>query len=164
MTGHMKRVALVDPTNPTQTLGLAPRAYLQEIAYDEANRVVTETSGVTSTGLQGTGGVSAVTSSYGVLVIGVQRDAQGRVTEIDYADAAKTTTQMVYDLRGRLVNTQTFRSAPQWWTSGAPAASGARPGYVSPSASDAVTQGILESRSVTYDETDNPVLIADGRD
>ena len=95
MTGHMKRVALVDPTNPTQTLGLAPRAYLQEIAYDEANRVVTETSGVTSTGLQGTGGVSAVTSSYGVLVIGVQRDAQGRVTEIDYADGAHTTTQMV---------------------------------------------------------------------
>ncbi len=133
------------------------------MTYDEANRVVTETSGVTSTGLQGTGGVSAVTSSYGVLVIGVQRDAQGRVTEIDYADAAKTTTQMVYDLRGRLVNTQTFRSAPQWWTSGAPAASGAPPGYVSPSASDAVTQGILESRSVTYDEADNPVLIADGR-
>ena len=108
MTGHMKRVALVDPTNPTQTLGLAPRAYLQEIAYDEANRVVTETSGVTSTGLQGAGGVStvtsiwdkrgavsAVTSSYGVLVIGVQRDAQGRVTEIDYADGAHTTTQMV---------------------------------------------------------------------
>ena len=71
---------------------------------------------------------------------------------------------MVYDLRGRLVNTQTFRSAPSGWTSGAPAASGAPPSYVPPSASDAVTQGILESRSVTYDETDNPVLIADGRD
>jgi hypothetical protein len=71
--------------------------------------------------------------------------------------------QMVYDLRGRLVNTQTFRSAPSWWTSGAPAASGAPLGYVSPSAIDAVTQGLLESRSVTCDEADNPVLVADGR-
>ena len=32
------RVALVDATNPAQPKQLAPRAYLQEIAYDEANR------------------------------------------------------------------------------------------------------------------------------
>ncbi len=83
--------------------------------------------------------------------------------EIAYADAAKTTTQMVYDRRGRIVNTQTFRSAPSWWTSGGPGSIGAPPGYVLPLGSDAVMQGILESRSVTYDEADNPVLIADGR-
>ena len=86
VTGRLKRVALVDPTNPSQPKQLAPRAYLQEIAYDEANRVVSETTGVTSTGLQGSGGtstvtsvwdkrgaVSAVTSSYGVLVSRVER-------------------------------------------------------------------------------------------
>ena len=88
VTGRLKRVALVDPTNPSQPRGLAPRAYLQEIAYDEANRVVSETTGVTSTGLQGAGGtstvtsvwdkrgaVAAVTSSYGDLVSKVTRDA-----------------------------------------------------------------------------------------
>ena len=42
VTGRLKRVALVDPANPARTLGLARRGYLQEIAYDEANRVVTE--------------------------------------------------------------------------------------------------------------------------
>jgi hypothetical protein len=46
---------------------------------------------------------------------------------------------MVYDLRGRLVNTQTFRSAPQWWNVGG---AGAPPSYMPPSASDAVTQEI----------------------
>ena len=103
VTGRMKRVALVDPANPARTLGLARRGYLQEIAYDEANRVVTESTGVTTTGLQGAGGastvtsiwdrrgaVSAVTSSYGELVTRVSRDEQGRVTEIAYADAART--------------------------------------------------------------------------
>jgi YD repeat-containing protein len=173
VTGRLKRVALVDPTNPSQPRGLAPRAYLQEIAYDEANRVVSETTGVTSTGLQGAGGtstvtsvwdkrgaVAAVTSSYGDLVSKVTRDAQGRVTEIVYADAAKTTTQMVYDARGRLVNTQTFRTKPSWWTSGG---TGAPASYKAPGTSELVSQAILESRSVTYDEADNPVLIADGR-
>ena len=53
-------MALVDTTNPSQPKQLAPRAYLQEIAYDEANRVLTETTGVTSTALQGAGGTSSV--------------------------------------------------------------------------------------------------------
>jgi YD repeat-containing protein len=176
VTGRLKRVALVDPGNPSQPKALAPRAYLQEIAYDEANRVVSETTGVTSTGLQGSGGtstvtsvwdkrgaVAAVTSSYGDLVSKVTRDAQGRVTEIVYADAAKTTTQMVYDGRGRLVNTQTFRTKPSWWTSGGSTSTGAPANYQAPGASELVSQAILESRSVTYDEADNPVLIADGR-
>jgi YD repeat-containing protein len=170
VTGRLKRVALVDAANASQPKQLAPRAYLQEIAYDEANRVVTETTGVTSTALQGAGGsstvtsvwdkrgaVSAVTSSYGELVSRVTRDAQGRVTEIAYADAAKTTTQMVYDVRGRLVNTQTFRTKPSWWAAGG---TGAPVSYKAPASTDPVQQLVLESRSVSYDEADNPVVIA----
>jgi hypothetical protein len=67
---------------------------------------------------------------------------------------------MVYDARGRLVNTQTFRTKPSWWTSGG---TGAPASYKAPGTSELVSQAILESRSVTYDEADNPVLIADGR-
>ena len=85
------------------------------------------------------GAVSAVTSSYGELVTRVSRDEQGRVTEIVYADAAKTTTQMVYDLRGRLVSTQTFRSKPSWWgQTGALPASGSPANYRAPVSADPV--------------------------
>ena len=82
VTGRLKRVALVDPANPSQPRGLAPRAYLPEIAYDEANRVVAETTGVTSTGLQGAGGTSTVTSVWdkrGAVAAGEshRRDAAG---------------------------------------------------------------------------------------
>ena len=68
---------------------------------------------------------------------------------------------MVYDLRGRLVSTQTFRSKPSWWgVTGALPASGSPANYRAPMSADPVQQLILESRNVTYDAADNPVLIA----
>ena len=67
---------------------------------------------------------------------------------------------MVYDVRGRLVNTQTFRTKPSWWAAGG---TGAPVSYKAPASTDPVQQLVLESRSVSYDEADNPVLIADGR-
>jgi YD repeat-containing protein len=83
------------------------RWYNKRAAYDGANRSVVETTGAKLLDPGQTsevrpsytrrGKIWRVDSSYGLLVHHVKRDADGLPVEIQYGDAAATTTGMVYD-------------------------------------------------------------------
>ena len=93
------------------------------------------------------GTVDQVTSSYGLLVDHVTRDADGLVKEIQYGDAAETTTAFTYDDLRRLRNLTTYRASLDGWSS----ASGTQ-------------QMLLQDEEYSYDRVGNPVEIRDWRD
>ena len=113
---------LADPSG-----SLAGRWYNRRAVYDGADRPITESTGAqllvdaqTShiyTSYTPRGKVDTVDSSYGVLVDHVKRDADGLVTEIEYGDAAATTTAFTYDDLRRLRNLTTYRANLDDWVS-----------------------------------------------
>jgi len=105
------------------------------------------------------GTVRAVNGSYGDLVAGVKRDADGLVAQIEYGDLAKTTTAFSYDNRRRLRSVQTYRGPPNAWTT--------QPSYLPApefgSATPSSFQLLLADEDYTYDSVDNPTEIRDWR-
>jgi RHS repeat-associated protein len=93
------------------------------------------------------GAVDQVLSSYGLLVDHVTRDADGLVTEIQYGDAASTTTAFTYDDLRRLRNLTTYRASLDGWVHG--------PG---------TQQMLLRDEQFSYDRVGNPAEIRDWRD
>jgi YD repeat-containing protein len=126
------------------------RWYNRRAAYDGADRPTVETTGVgtsVTTTYTRRGAVDQVTSSYGLLVDHVTRDADGMVKEIEYGDAAKTTTAFTYDDLRRLRNLTTYRASLDGW-----------------SAAEGTQQMLLQDEEFTYDRVGNPVEIRDWRD
>jgi len=168
-TGIGKRVAQPGPANDDPTLRYAPRWYVSSVAYDEGDRpLVTSTgarapellnAGLSTVAVQYTqrGTVRSVGGSYGTLVTGVTRDANGLVTQVNYGDGAQTSTVSTFDARLRLSSVQTSRARAPLWS--APPA-----GYTPPATTPSTLQLMLENTSFTYDGVDNPVAIQDGRD
>ncbi|HKQ70887.1 MAG TPA: toxin TcdB middle/N-terminal domain-containing protein, partial [Polyangiaceae bacterium] len=148
----------------------APRWYVRQIDYDDADRAIRATTGSSVPELAGAGGQSAVTTSYakggrvravagsyGTLVGKVQRTANGLLLQANFGDVAETKRAYTYDERLRVANAQTFRGAPNLW-------SGGSSNYFPPAAGDPPTrQLLLEDSDFTYDEVDNITEIRDFR-
>jgi RHS repeat-associated protein len=136
---------------------LAGRWYNRRAKYDGADRPVVESTGAqllvggqisqVETSYTDRGKVDQVSSSYGMLVDHVTRDADGLVKEIQYGDAADTTTGFTYDDLRRLRNLTTFRSNQSGWTNG-----------------EHTQQMLLQDEQFTYDRVGNPVEVRDWRD
>jgi RHS repeat-associated protein len=136
---------------------LAGRWYDRRAKYDGVDRPKIESTGAqllvggqisqVETSYTERGKVDQVTSSYGMLVDHVTRDADGLVKEIQYGDAADTTTGFTYDDLRRLRNLTTFRSNQSGWTNG-----------------EHTQQMLLQDEQFTYDRVGNPVEVRDWRD
>jgi RHS repeat-associated protein len=139
----------------------ADQWFRKSALYDAADRAVNETTGavvnvessqvssvVTSYTRRGT--TRRVDSAYGLLVDHVRRAADGLVTEIQYGDAANTTTAFSHDRLRRLQNLMTYRAhAPTWAGAGVDAKS--------------TQQLLLQDEDYTYDRVGNPIEIRDLR-
>ena len=142
----------------------APEVYTKQVlAYSEANRPLTSSTGAELADLQ-VGGQSQVamtyaingalesaTSSYGALLVHQATDASGRITSQTFGDAANTSGSMSYDNNGWLVS-DTLQRAPGPWTAYAQ--------EDPPSASDYTEQGVLLEMLVSYDMVGNPTLVS----
>ncbi len=167
-TGIGKRVAQPGPANDDPTLRYAPRWYVSTVAYDGADRPVLTSTGARAPALLNAGlstvatqysqrgTVTTVGGSYGTLVTGVTRDANGLVRNVSYGDAAQTSTASTFDARLRLSTVQTSRATAPLWS--APPM-----GYMPPTTSPSTLQLMLENTSFTYDGVDNPIQIQDLR-
>jgi len=133
------------------------RWYNRRASYDGADRPVVESTGAmllapgqkseVQTSYSRRGKVLQVNSSYGLLVHHVKRDADGLPIEIQYGDAASTTTGMMYDNLRRLRNVTTYRSKLDGWTN-----------------ANGTQQLLLQDEQFTYDRVGNPTEIRDWRD
>jgi RHS repeat-associated protein len=175
------RVARPNPNTAGFETRYADRWYIKDFAFDAADREVATTTGATSAALQGApqsgfgfpasrassvvtteytarGTVKNVGGSYGALVSGIQRTADGLIEEIVYGDVAGTTTAFKYDNRRRVRNVTTFRGEPPLWST--PPAS-----YQPPPAPSGTTsfQLLLQDEDFTYDVVNNPTEIRDWR-
>jgi RHS repeat-associated protein len=160
----------------------APTWYQESVAYDEAGRIVAQSTGATLPGLSGASVSAAVpaaaaqsvvtvaydarniptlvSGSYGVLAQNEQHDTNGHLTKRSYGDLANTTAAYSYDAKHRLTSASVTRAAapPLWSTS--------VPGYSAPSGplgSSLTTPLTLESLAFRYDAVSNPVAIFDSR-
>ncbi len=159
------------------------RAYYRNFVFDAADREVSATTGSTVPELQGVadsslssgeetsavvteysarGTVKAVHSTYGDLITGVTRSADGLVNQIQYGDRAATTTETDYDARRRPRNVQTYRSPPDRWTS-PPSNYTPAPAFSLPGAPPSTFQLVLQDQQLTYDVVGNPIEIRDYR-
>jgi RHS repeat-associated protein len=148
--------------------------YSQVVTYDGAGRPTAQSTGADVEGLLGEnvsslvvtaytkrGSVKDIGSSYGALVSGVSRDADGLVQQITYGDLAHTSSHFQYDQRRRLSSVQTDRGPPGLWTETPPAYSPAPP---DPQSGPSSFQLVLEDSGFEYDAAGNPATIRDWRD
>lgn len=137
-------------------------------AYDDADRVVLQTTGADVPELLGAGGESAVRTdysrrgfvravggSYGPLLADAVHAADGLTTSTRYADAAGTRASFSYDQRRRLAH-YTLARTPGPWV--------AAPGYTPPPPGPSTLQGVLLDNTFGYDPVGNPTRIDDARD
>jgi RHS repeat-associated protein len=152
------------------------RFYYRDFKYDAADREVSATTGSTVSELQGTpestgapssavmtdysqrGTVKKVRSTYGDLVTGITRTADGLVTRIVYGDTAGTATDSDYDARRRLRDVQTYRSQSFW--NSPPTNYTPVPGTTGP---PSTLQLVLQDQQLSYDVVGNPTEIRDYR-
>ncbi|HVY31615.1 MAG TPA: toxin TcdB middle/N-terminal domain-containing protein [Polyangiaceae bacterium] len=148
----------------------SPRWYKKTTSYDAADRPVTESTGATqvlggdgksevTTHYTKRGTVASVDSSYGGLVDHVTHDAQGLVGEIEFGDAANTTTVMKYDSRRRLSSVQTIRAGSAWTSPPASYLPAPQPDADPPTS----FQLVLQDLDYSYDIVGNPTEIRDWR-
>lgn len=140
-----------------------------EAAYDDANRVVRQTTGADVPELLGAGGQSVVTvdyslrgavqsmgGSYGPLLAGEVHEPDGLPNRRRYADAAQTSARYEYDARRRVENYELSRALPGPWTTG--------PSYTPPAGPGPSTlQRVLLDNGFAYDAVGNPTSVDDKR-
>jgi len=139
----------------------AASSYSFNIAYDDADRVVTQGTGATALAIEGAstvttsyderGNIGGVTSSYGNLITSTQFDSDGQLLKYRYADHAQTLAQRDYDTLRRLWHSNVTRS-PNWVSNGSI--------YTQP-ADGSTMETTLEAKTFTYDAVGNPGLITD---
>lgn len=171
-TKTFRKVSYVGAPQTTVAARYVDRWYSKSFEYDAADRPVDETTGVaTDSVLRASNGESSVKtsytargtldkvdSSYGLLVSGIKRSADGLVQQITFGDAATTQTAMRYDSRRRLGSVQTFRQEANLWSTAPPAISPA----VAPG-TDPTRQLLLQDLDYSYDIVNNPTEIRDWR-
>ena len=136
--------------------------------YDDADRLVRQTTGTELPELLGPDGASALTlaytrrgaiqsmgGSYGLLLAGEVHDADGLTRKRQYADAAGTTAIFDYDGRRRLANYSVSRAAPGPWLTG--------PSYTPPPVAPSTLQSVLVDSGFAYDALGNPRTVDDKR-
>jgi RHS repeat-associated protein len=171
-TGTARRVARPGTPDDSLPARYAPRWYAKTAVFDAADRETTSTTGATvdvlraggrsdvTTVYSARGAVARVTSSYGDLVVGVVRDADGPIRQVTYGDAAATVTAASFDARRRLASVQTYRAAPALWSAPPPNYTPAPLYGQQPPTSFPL---LLVDTDYRYDEVDNPVEIRDWR-
>jgi RHS repeat-associated protein len=166
-----RKVSYIGAPQTTVAGRYVDRWYSKDFFYDAADRPIEETTGVaTGSVLRATDGASSVLthytkrgtlknvdSSYGPLVSGIKRSADGLVQQLELGDAAATTTAMRYDTRRRLASVQTFRQEANLWSTSPPAISPV------PGATDLTRQLLLQDLDYSYDIVGNPTEIRDWR-
>jgi RHS repeat-associated protein len=172
VTGIARRLAWPADGSIEPGLKYAPRWYVQTVAFDGADRPLSETTGavdgspaaldvrtVVTTDYTKRGLVKSVGSNYGALVNRTVHDADGLPQTIEYGDAAKTTTAFSYDNKRRLGSVTTYRGPPPLWS--------ATSGGISPApqhgGAPTTLQLLLEDSEFAYDAVDNPTEIHDWR-
>ena len=177
VTRNIVQPTLTQP--PSLTSGYAPHSFEQELAYDDLDRVVGQTTGEEPdlTDLNGAsvpfgattsasaillhysqrGVLASVDGSYGTLVAQAAYDADGLPHLTTWGDVAGTKTSFTYDSRRRLQERKTSRAAPTLWS--APSAP-YKPPALSPTTT---TQTVLEDDLYTLDAVGNATYIADNR-
>jgi RHS repeat-associated protein len=162
-----KAIANPDPMVISTTTRYQLPWFTKHIAYDSMDRVVEETTGASAPELLGSnswientysgrGALSQVSSSYGELVAGIRRSADGLVEQIKHGDAADTSTVHIYDERRFLVESSVERAIPPLWSS--------PPANYQPAPEPSTTQMTLRFDHIDYDVVGNPIAIADLRD
>ncbi|MGE3672539.1 MAG: SpvB/TcaC N-terminal domain-containing protein, partial [Polyangiaceae bacterium] len=156
--------------NATISERYAPRWYTTEATFDGADRVVSATTGARSPDLLGADGHSRVDThytrrgvvqrldgSYGLLTHGAIFEADGRLSRVQYGDAADTRTSFLYDERRRVRSVQTYRGPPTIWDSYADPDTD--PDRQNPTS----FQLLLQDTDYQYDVVGNPTEIRDWR-
>ncbi len=137
----------------------ADRPTIESTAADAAGLTDSSGDSVVTTTYSQRGTVSSVGSSYGALVTGIIRAADGPIEQIVYGDVAGTTTAFTYDSRRRLSSVQTYRGPPAIWSQPPPS-------YLPPPAPTgppSTFQLLLQDLDYAYDAVDNPTQITDYR-
>ncbi|MFI5296981.1 MAG: toxin TcdB middle/N-terminal domain-containing protein [Polyangiales bacterium] len=169
VTQVQKQLARGDVAYATSEGDYSAEAPILATSYDAADRPVVETSpsvdpaGVKTTTVEITYSkrgsvVNLASAEYGPLVSSVFHDADGQLTQVVYADAAKTQTDLHYDDRLRLQHVLTSRGPPAIWSGVA--------GYSpapTPSGTPTSFQLVLQDAVLAYDSVDNPIEIRDNR-
>ncbi|MCB9610148.1 MAG: hypothetical protein H6716_26410 [Polyangiaceae bacterium] len=158
------------PQNASIAERYAPRWYTTEATFDGADRVVSATTGARSPDLMGADGQSRVDThytrrgivqrsdgSYGLLTHSAVFEADGRLTQVKYGDAADTRTSFLYDERRRVRSVQTYRGPPPVWDTYADPDTD--PDRQNPTS----FQLLLQDTDYQYDVVGNPTEIRDWR-
>jgi RHS repeat-associated protein len=170
ITGAAKQLARAGAPSDDPADRYAPRWYVRTAAFDAADRVVLESTGSARSELAGAGGESTIATtysargmlagvagSYGALVAGIARTAEGLALQTEYGDAAGTKRTLSYDSKLRPRSRQTYRGRPTLWSSSSST-------YTPPAATPPSTlQLLLEDVDVAYDGVGNVVSIRDWR-
>jgi RHS repeat-associated protein len=170
-TSTYRKVSFVGAPQTTLAGRYVDHWYSKDFVYDAADRPIEETTGVASESLllakddtssvlthyTRRGTLKNVDSSYGMLVAGIQRSAEGLVKQLTFGDAAATQTAMRYDTRRRLASVQTYRQEANLWSTAPPSISPV------PSATDVTQQLLLQDLDYSYDVVGNPTEIRDWR-
>jgi RHS repeat-associated protein len=148
---------------PGSTTAYTPHWFEQDVTlYDEANRVVTRTTGAdpavfglsASTYLTSNytarGTVSSVNGSYGTLLASQTYNPDGTVLQQVLGDVASTTADYTYYLTGRVETVHVHRPTGPW-------AQGA--GYTTPPSTN--LEDNLEQLTILYDAVGNPYQFSD---
>jgi RHS repeat-associated protein len=160
--GLRKQLAVPGTTSANAANAYAPHWFEQDVsAYDEANRVVTRTTGMDpavfglaastylTTHYSARGTVTSVDGSYGALLASQTFNPDGTLLQQVYGDAAKTTSDFLYNAAGRVQSVHVHRPTGPWASSAS---------YSKPTTNiedDLLDLGIL------YDHVGNPTVITD---
>ncbi|MBA3907230.1 MAG: hypothetical protein H0X35_11180, partial [Pseudonocardiales bacterium] len=171
--GTSRQIARPTVSTPAEFALLAsrytPHVYSKTFAYDNANRLTTESTGADVDALM-VGGQSAltsaysargtldsITSSYGTLIDQLGYAPDGALTTQRLGDAAHTISSFGYDIQHRLKTVSIARPAGPWL---APSASYVLPAAAAPSTLEAD----LTEQTIEYDLVGNPTKITDATD
>jgi RHS repeat-associated protein len=146
-----------------------PHLFTKTVDYDDANRVVNESTGADVDGLM-VGGKSVLTSSYsargaldsvagsyGTLVDQLAYELDGSLKSQRFGDKAQTTSSFTHDAEHRLRTLSIKRAAGPWLTASA--------SYVLPPASGRTTfEADLTEQTIDYDLVGHPTKITDTTD
>jgi RHS repeat-associated protein len=164
---QMRSVSAKAPSAPFASRYAAHVFQLQVLAYDEAGRVLTKTTGAESpelrppgvgswitSGYTPRGLVQSVTSSYGGLISAQEHDAYGALRSRMFGDAARTAMTIDYT-DGRTVQRFKITRPSGPWLSPSPM-------YSPPGSSEPNTlQGVLTDVTFGYDLVRNPTEASD---
>jgi RHS repeat-associated protein len=166
VVGLARQVA--QPTSASGLISYEVPWSRMSLAYDEADRLVGQTTGadvaelldangqsVVNFGYTDRGFIRTIGGSYGPLLAGEIHAADNLTTSRLYADAAGTLASFTYDARRRVTNYGLKRAAAGPWI--------ATPGYTPPTQGPNTLQRVILDHTFGYDAVSNLTLVRDNR-